>query len=152
MAEAPRTTATSGRERAQSSPTTISAFLRRLVADGALSAAHLEEARAHRAGSKQSLLQSIVQLGFLAEGKVLELLAKHTGTPVVDLSGVTPDQALIDRLPYRVARERGVLPLRIEDRHAVVAVADPTDIMARDEVGMLLGLPVSLVLAAPTAI
>jgi len=131
---------------------TSSSFLRRLLSEGHLREEQLQDARALRSGSKQSLVQCVVKLGHLPEEQLVAMLARHAGCPVVDVERVAPDQDLLARLPYRVAQSRGVLPLRIEDGQAVVAMSDPTDVIARDELVSILRAPVKPVVAAPSAL
>src|SRR5438067_1209523 len=117
----------------------VSGFLRKLLAEGMLTDAQLAEARALRLGSRQSMVQCVAKLGYIEEGRLVALLAEHTRLPVIDLNKVKPDPDLVLLLPYRIARERGVLPISAENSVVTVALSDPTDVVVRDELGAFLG-------------
>lgn len=55
------------------------------------------------------------------------------------------DERLLDRLPLAFARSRSLLPLSIEDGRLLLAVANPTDLFAQDEVSKRYGMPVQAV-------
>jgi len=132
--------------------TSLSTFVRRLVDDGSITAAQLEDARALRAGSRRALLRCLVDTGAMTDDGLTGLLAKHTGLAVVEATALTPDPGLIRRVSYRVARLRGAIPLRLEGVGVLVAMSDPTDVVARDDLVAALGAPVTPILATPSAI
>jgi type IV pilus assembly protein PilB len=131
---------------------TISGFVRTLTADGTIGEAQLQDARALRAGAKRSLLRCLVDTGALSEEDLVRRLAAYAHVGVVDVADLVADRALVRRVPYRIARLRGVLPLRLEGSGVLVAMADPTDVVAKDDLTSALGAAVTTVIAAPSEI
>lgn len=84
--------------------------------------------------SKARLGTVLVKLGFLKDDALAGALAAQTGCALIDLKRVDPDPELIGRLPRAVAERCRVLPLSFEDECLRLAVADPLDIGAMDEV------------------
>jgi type IV pilus assembly protein PilB len=90
--------------------------------------------------------QVLLKMGTIDETALAAALAYQFGIPLADLRQETPDQEAIDRLPEELARRHTVIPLRIEDGRVFMAIADPLDTDAIDEltrqcrrIGLLMG-------------
>lgn len=78
---------------------------------------------------------------------VVSVLEQELGIPQVDLSSYAPEEDALALVPAAVARTRKVLPLFEIEGMLTVAVGDPMDVFALDEVGAEIGLEVEPVLA-----
>src|SRR6266545_4937735 len=67
--------------------------------------------------------------------------------PFFDLDSATIDEAAARSIPEELARRGGVLPLALDDRHALVAIVDPTDTQLFEELRETLDREVTVVLA-----
>ena len=127
-----------------------------LVAQGAISAARLQEALAAQAERGGRLGEVLVSLKACSEEQVLKALAAQLELPYQMRLGteeISPE--LVKLVPINFAKQAKLLPLRMEDapdRHAVVALSDPLDSGAIDSVRLLLEAPVSPVLVPSQAI
>ncbi len=82
----------------------------------------------------------LIELGFVTEDQLADVLALQKGLPRVTLAGYPVDHDAVALLPERVARRRAIIPIKYdEDGSVVVAVADPLDIEALDEVELRSG-------------
>jgi len=74
----------------------------------------------------------------------LQGLAERLGLPFQEqIDDALADETLLSRLPLAFARSRCLLPLAIQNGQLLVAVGNPADLLAQDEVAKLYGLPVS---------
>jgi type IV pilus assembly protein PilB len=77
------------------------------------------------------------------------VLADHLGVPFVDLRGDATDIVLAALIPENVARRYNALPVARWGEQLVIAMANPTDVFAVDDLRVLTGLPVIAALAEP---
>jgi type IV pilus assembly protein PilB len=124
-----------------------------LIDQQLITAQQLEHALAVQAtdeGPRRRLGQVVAALGYASEREVAEALATHLGLKAFDLSRVVPAPDVVRLLPRAVAERTGVL---VMDRHAsgglVIATADPTNVLALDDVKMYTRAPELFVVVAP---
>ncbi len=124
-----------------------------LIDEQLITPQQLEHALAVQAtdeGPRRRLGQVVAALGYASEREVAESLATHLGLKAFDLSRVVPAPDVVRLLPRAVAERTGVLVL---DRHAsgglVIATADPTNVLALDDVKMYTRAPELFVVVAP---
>jgi type IV pilus assembly protein PilB len=113
-----------------------------LVADGALTQEQLEDAIAAQASSetRRRLGRTIVQLGLCREEDIAAALASQLRLDTVDLTAVGPAPEALALVPRKLAERHGLLPLRLEDDVLVVAMIDPTNVVALDDVKLTAGV------------
>ncbi|HET6725133.1 MAG TPA: GspE/PulE family protein [Gammaproteobacteria bacterium] len=113
-----------------------------LVSHRLISENQLQSALAEQKKSGRKLGRVLIDLGFVDEKNLLELLSQQLKIPVVDLKRYQFNPDTVRRLPEMHARRYRALVLDIKSDHALVGMADPTDIFAFDEIGRLLKTPV----------
>ena len=109
--------------------------IRRWIGDALLSAGlvtreQLDEAATAQHTTGQKLGQTLVSLGYLDEYALLKTLCDDAGIPFLDDTEIVPDRDVIALVPVELCRQHGAVPLRIEGRHLVVAMADPFDLLS----------------------
>ncbi|MDQ1487331.1 MAG: type pilus assembly protein PilB [Actinomycetota bacterium] len=102
-----------------------------------LSAAYEEHQRSGR-----SLGRVLVEQGVLTEGQLVAALATQIGLRFVDLSDFAVDGSAVSRVPSVVCRRYTVLPVGYEDGKLLVAMADPANVFAIDDIRSLTGMDV----------
>jgi general secretion pathway protein E/type IV pilus assembly protein PilB len=128
-------------------------LLQRLVARGALTELDASRAaEAHAATPTKPLHEFLLEKGFAREEQVLPALAEELGMDLVDLTNKTVDPETLKAMPLKLVHRRTLMPLSRENGTLVVAVGDPFDIYALDELQTLTGLQVQPVLASPREI
>ena len=113
-----------------------------LVENGIISTGQLEEALRTQKQTGNKLGRTLIEMGFINEDSLLELLSRQLSIPLVDLRHYRLDPELVRRLPETAARRFRCIPLGQQGDGYLVGMADPTDIFAFDEVTRLLGGPV----------
>jgi len=109
----------------------------------------LEQALAVQRERGIKLGEALVQLKFLRTEEVLKALSIQLGFPYenkIDVETIAQD--LIANLPINYAKQNEVLPLRKEHGTVIVAIADPTNFYALDDLRMLYGSEVRPVIAS----
>lgn len=123
-----------------------------LVNAGLITAEQLAEALAvqHETGGK--LGEVFVRELILTEDQIAQALAEQKGLTHVNLASEAIDPAAASLLPERVARLRTIVPVRFDGNDVVLAMADPLDIEAIDDVELRTGRDVIPVVAAASQI
>jgi type IV pilus assembly protein PilB len=103
-----------------------------LVREGLITPAHLAAALQDAKQSNTRIGYSLVKLGFIREADLTRALAKQYRVPAVDLDRVVVDPRIIKLIPTEQALKYVVLPLRRVGRTLTVAMANPTDAGAID--------------------
>jgi len=106
----------------------------------------LKNALAEQKRSGRKLGRVLTDLGYVSEQAVLEVLAKHLQIPLVDVRHLQLAPATVRLLPEVHARRFRALVLQSDTRGLLVGMADPTDLMAYDELAARLKKPLRLAL------
>lgn len=104
----------------------------------------------HRLGA------SLVAKGFITEGTLTQALSHALAIPMVDLSQMTPDREALKVIPVALAEQHEMVPLALEGskgrRTLVVAMADPLNLSAVEQVEFITGCKLKLVIAAGSSV
>jgi type IV pilus assembly protein PilB len=122
-----------------------------LVESGLLTPEQLDAALTEQRagdGPRRRLGQVVAELGFATEKDVAEALASLLGLQMIDLSKAMPAPDVVRLLPRAVAERTRVLVLDKSPRGIVVAAADPTNVLALDDVRLYTRSPELQVLVA----
>jgi type IV pilus assembly protein PilB len=122
----------------------VLAALRERGFDPALLADAAEQAEQ----SGRPLREVLLDRRMLTEVELAEVLAQAYGLTSVDLVSYPIDVAAAAKIPAALARRHRVLGIAIDDEEIVVALADPGDVLAIDDVRAATGLPVRPVVVA----
>jgi len=111
-----------------------------LMSKGVISEDQLRIAVQEQNKHHQPIGSLLVRLGFLSEATIRDILSENLGKESVDLSTVIVDAAAISLIPKEVARRYQLLPLSVDspNKHLTIAIADPDNILALDQVRALL--------------
>jgi type IV pilus assembly protein PilB len=113
-----------------------------LVTQQQLAEAYEEHQRAGRA-----LGRVLVEKGVLTESQLVAALAQQIGLKFVDLSDYPVDGAAIASVPPAVCRRYNALPIGYEDGRLLVAMSDPANVFAIDDIRSITGAEVKPVVA-----
>ncbi|WP_299036586.1 GspE/PulE family protein [uncultured Pseudokineococcus sp.] len=119
-----------------------------LVQEGVITPDQLVEALAHQQVTKQRLGQALVSTRAITEAQLIATLAAQVGLGFVDLTEHPVDPSAVARVPAALCRRSCLLPIGLDDsRRLVVAMADPGDVVALDDLRSITGLEVAPVVA-----
>ena len=119
-----------------------------LVAQGLITEAQLEAALERQSADKGRRLGYILEeMGLVTEPQKLEALGLRLGLPQARVEGYPIDLNAVARIPRALADKHTLIALIIQDGQLVVAVNDPLNFFAIEDVRQAAGMPLSLVLA-----
>lgn len=118
-----------------------------LLSRGVLSHDQLQAALAEQAAYGERLERTLVRLGLVSKADALAALADEFQMPVIDPGSLTVDPAVLAALPPKMVFRHRCVPIARDDHSLTVAVADPYDAAAADEVRLAAGCSVELALA-----
>jgi len=117
-----------------------------------LSDEQLTEAQRVQRETGQSLDEVLVERGYCASESVLEVLAWQAGRPLVEVAESDLDPQVIDLVPAELALRHQALPLTETPTSLRVAVADPFNVVAAEDIRMVTSREVELVFGSPSQI
>ncbi len=124
-----------------------------LLESGLVTVEQLEQAVLEQKRSGLQLGTTLVQGGVLSEHDLVELLQRQLGLPLVDLEQIAVDENALGKIKEEQAKKHMALPVEIEGRKTlVVAMADPLNQNAIEDLRFHSGLFIKAVLATPTQI
>jgi type IV pilus assembly protein PilB len=123
-----------------------------LVESSLISQDQLELALQEQGKSGGSLGYNLVKTGAISEKAFSEFLSQIYGVPALDLDEVNPEEHSVELIPPEVATKFQVVPVSREGRVLTVAMANPDNIFAIDDIKFITGLEVHPVVATETAI
>ena len=109
-----------------------------LIQAGLLSEPQLQLALQDQKRTGSKLGRTVVDMGFVDEGRLLTALSEQMKIPFIDLKHFKFDQELIQRLPEAMARRFRALVLSREGGGLLVGMSDPLDLFALDEMDRIL--------------
>ena len=95
---------------------------------------------------------ALLALGFVREPDLLALLQKQLRLPVVDLEQTVPDEQALAKIAEEQARKYVAIPVEVGKKALVVAMADPLNVAALEDLRFHAGMFIQPVLAAPSQI
>ncbi len=123
-----------------------------LVRENIISAEQLKQARQDQQKTGKRLAYSLAKLGILGEKDLTEFLSKQYGVPSISLEEFEIDPEVIELVPKDVARRHTAIPVQRAGSTLIVAMADPTNIYAIDDLKFLTGLNIEPVVSTDAAI
>jgi len=123
-----------------------------LVREGLIDTEQLARALQEQKGSNDKLGGILVKLNFVTEEKLMAFLSRQYGIQSITLSQLDVDPEVLKLVPEQIARKYEVLPIRRQGNQVTLAMADPTNVFALDNVGFMTNLQVVPVVASQAAI
>ncbi|MDN4096160.1 ATPase, T2SS/T4P/T4SS family [Brevibacillus agri] len=118
-----------------------------LVESGIVTTDQLQEALVEQKKSKLKLGDHLLQSGYITEQQLIEILEYQLGIPHVSLFRMRLDPSLSAIVPEELARRHSLVPLKKEENKLTVAMVDPLDYYAIDELRMSTGFVINVVIA-----
>lgn len=124
-----------------------------LLERGKITERQLSEALSRQKDSHQKLGEALISLGYAVEEDLFSALAQQWDVPFVRSDDIMmASEEVVRIVPEPFARENHLIPVAIDDQTLKVAMADPDDIIAIDNLQKLSNLSIEAHLAAPGAI
>lgn len=123
-----------------------------LLKAGLISGEQLDKALKEQQNTSGRLGSILVKLGFITEDEIVQFLSKQFNVPSVNLAEYKIDAAIIKLIPAHIAQKYGVIPLTRLGRVLTVAMVNPNDVLAMDDIKFSTGFDVRPVVASEGAI
>ena len=95
---------------------------------------------------------NLVKLGLVKDEDITQLLSRQYGVPSINLSRFEIDPAVIKLVPAETAQKYQILPISRAGANLTIAMVDPTNVFAMDDIKFMTGYNVEPVVASETAI
>ncbi len=123
-----------------------------LIRENRLTPADLQRAKDDQRKNGGRLGEALVRLGFLKEQELVNIHSKQYGIPAVNLESFDIDPEVSRLLPEDLVQKYRVMPINRVGSTLIVAVEDPSNMFAVDDIKFITGYNVEVVVAAPSAI
>ena len=123
-----------------------------LVRAGLITQDQLQEALQTQKSNGEKLGYNLIKLGYLKEDEITQLLSEQYGVPSINLRHFEIDESVISLIPSPVAQKYSVIPVNRTGGTLTLAMGDPTNVFAMDDIKFMTGYNVEPVVASELAI
>ena len=123
-----------------------------LLREKRVTPAQLQEALNHQRSNGGRLGSSLVKLGILKDEDITSVLSRQYGVPAISLKEFDLDPAVVRLIPAETANKYNVIPVGKNGTTLTLAMTDPTNVFAMDDIKFRTGLHIEPVVASDTAI
>jgi type IV pilus assembly protein PilB len=123
-----------------------------LVKEKVITTEQLEQATKLQKETHVRLASALVKLGFLTDEDVTNFLSRQYGVPAINLSYFEIDPAVVKLIPFETARRYQILPLSRVGASLTIAMVDPTNVFAMDDIKFMTGFNIEPVVASESSI
>jgi type IV pilus assembly protein PilB len=123
-----------------------------LVREKVITQEQLDQALKSQKADGGRLGSVLVKLGFLSDEDVTNFLSRQYGVPAINLNYFEIDPAVVKLVPQETARRYQILPLSRVGASLTIAMVDPTNVFAMDDIKFMTGFNIEPVVASETSI
>jgi type IV pilus assembly protein PilB len=123
-----------------------------LLKENMVTPQQLQEALGHQKMNGGKLGKAFVSLGYVKDEEITSLLSRQYGVPSINLDHFEVDPAIIKIIPAETSRKYQILPLSRSGATLTIAMADPTNVFAMDDIKFMTGYNVEPVVASETSL
>src|SRR3990170_4177324 len=123
-----------------------------LLKEKRITPAQLQEALNYQKTSGGKLGYNLVKLGFVKDEEITSLLSKQYGVPSINLAQFEIDPAIVKLIPAETAQKYQIVPLSRAGAALTIAMTDPTNVFAMDDIKFMTGYNVEPVVASEPAV
>jgi type IV pilus assembly protein PilB len=123
-----------------------------LVKEKIITPEQLEQANKVQKEQSCRLGSALVKLGFLTDEDVTNFLSRQYGVPAINLSYFEIDSAVVKLIPFETAKRYQILPLSRVGASLTIAMVDPTNVFAMDDIKFMTGFNIEPVVASESSI
>jgi type IV pilus assembly protein PilB len=123
-----------------------------LLKENLITSDQLKQALEHQKANGGQLGSTLVRLGFISDDEITAVLSRQYGVPSINLNYFEVDPGIIKLIPMETALKFQVLPLSRVGSCLTLAMVDPTNVFAMDDIKFMTGFNIEPVVASETAI
>jgi type IV pilus assembly protein PilB len=96
----------------------------------------------------RSIIEEVLEENFSREAEIIQVISQKFSIPVFDIEKITIDKATAEAIKYDWLKKYNFFPLFLDEGFLVIAMNDPTNIIARDDLAQITGFPVKALIAS----
>src|SRR6266542_3018308 len=123
-----------------------------LLKEKLITAEQLQQALGQQKSNGGKLGYNLVKMGFVKDEQITALLSKQYGVPAISLAQFKIDPTIVKLVPTETARKYQMIPLSRSGSTLTIAMTDPTNVFAMDDIKFMTGYTVEPVVASEVAI
>src|SRR3954462_12260698 len=123
-----------------------------LLKEKRITADQLQQALNHQKANGGKLGYNLVKLGIVKDDEITALLSKQYGVPSINLAQFEIDPAIVKLIPAETAHKYQIVPLSRAGATLTIAMTDPTNVFAMDDIKFMTGYNVEPVVASESAV
>jgi type IV pilus assembly protein PilB len=123
-----------------------------LLKEKRITADQLQQALNHQKAGGGKLGYNLVKMGFVKDEEITALLSKQYGVPSINLAQFDIDPGVVKLIPPDTAHKYQIVPLSRSGATLTIAMTDPTNVFAMDDIKFMTGYNVEPVVASETAV
>ena len=125
---------------------------RLLVDNGLISEEALDDALEDQAASGERLGHYLVEKNLVQESDLVRMLSDQYGVPAADIDNLEVLSSILELVPAEMARRYLLVPVKADEKMLEVAMVDPTDVVAMDDLKFATGLRIQPMVASERAV
>lgn len=118
-----------------------------LIDGGVINERQLEDALARQKGLGMKLGEALIHMGYVKEDDILLTMKQQLNIQIIDINRMVVAEEVLRLLPESVARKYEVVPVDVNNNRLIVAINDPTNYFALDDIRLAVGMLIRPVLA-----
>src|SRR5947209_6917988 len=123
-----------------------------LLKEKLITSEQLQQALNQQKSNGGKLGYNLVKMGFIKDEQITALLSKQYGVPAISLAQFKIDPTIVKLVPTETARKYQMIPLSRNGSTLTIAMTDPTNVFAMDDIKFMTGYTVEPVVASEVAI
>jgi type IV pilus assembly protein PilB len=123
-----------------------------LLREKRITPAQMHEALQHQRANGGKLGMTLVKLGMVKDEEITALLSRQYGVPFINLAQFEIDQSVIRLIPAETAQKYQIVPIGRSGTTLTIAMTDPTNVFALDDIKFMTGYNIEPVVASETAV
>jgi len=123
-----------------------------LIKAGLLTPQRLQEALEYQKANGGKLGLNLVKMGYVKEEDLTKILSQQYGVPSIHLGKIDLDEAVVKLIPSEVAQKYLIMPVARTGATLTIAMVDPTNVFAMDDIKFMTGYNVEPVVASEVSI
>src|SRR4249920_1146600 len=123
-----------------------------LVKENLITQQQLKEALEYQRVHGGRLGHCLIKLGFVTDDEITAILSRQYGVPSINLSFFDVDPGVVKLIPVETAQKYQIMPLSRVGSTLTIAMIDPTNVFAMDDIKFMTGFNIEPVVASETAI
>lgn len=118
-----------------------------LVRSGVITPDQLTEAQAAQTSNGGQLATHLVKLGLIGERELAQTISEQYGVPIIELGEQSIEDSALQLIPHNIALKHGLIPVVKQAQSLTVAMTDPSNIVALNDIKFITGLEIQVAVA-----